>query len=112
MTWANFDDNFADHPKVLALSDGAFRLHTSGILYSARYLTDGVVPATVAARLTPGYKPAHLTELVKAGLWLRGDGGYQIHDYLQWNRSRDQIMSERARKSEAGKRGAKQRWGK
>lgn len=112
MTWANFDDNFADHPKVAGLSDGAFRLHTSGILYSARYLTDGVVPVSAAKRLTPGYQPGHLTELVSAGLWALEEGGYHIHDYLQWNRSRDQILSERTRKSEAGKRGAKRRWDK
>ena len=110
MTWANFDDNFADHPKVLALSDGAFRLHTSGILYSARYLTDGVVPLAVAQRLTPTYRAAYLSELVSAGLWTLSEGGYHIHDYLQWNRSRDQILNERARKSEVGKRGAKRRW--
>lgn len=112
MPWANFDDAYADHPKVMALSDGAFRLHTSGILYCARYLTDGVVPLPVAARLTPGYTPRHLTELVAADLWALGEGGYRIHDYLQWNRSREQILSERSRKSEAGKRGAKRRWEK
>lgn len=116
MPWANFDDAYADHPKVMALSDGAFRLHTSGILYSARYLTDGVVPKEVATRLTPHYKPQHLRELIVAGLWTTSVGGpvreYLIHDYLQWNRSREQILSERSRKSEAGKRGAKRRWDK
>jgi hypothetical protein len=45
MAYAKFDDGFADHPKNRALSDGAFRLHVSGILHSARWLTDGAVPA-------------------------------------------------------------------
>lgn len=112
MPWANFDDAYADHPKVMGLSDGAFRLHTSGILYCARYLTDGVVPNGVAARLTPHFKPGHLTELVSTDLWSAETDGYHIHDYLQWNRSREQILSERSRKSEAGKRGAKRRWDK
>lgn len=110
MSWANFDDNFADHPKVLGLSDGAFRLHTSGILYCARYLTDGDVPQAQVPKLTPNYRPAHLKELVTEGLWVKGTGHYNIHDYLDWNRSRAQVLSERARKSEAGKRGARKRW--
>lgn len=110
MAWANFDDNFADHPKVAGLSDQAFRLHTSGILYCAKYLTNGVVPVAQAARLTPGFKKEHVRELITAGLWDSQGDGYHIHDYLQWNRSREQILSERARKSEAGKRGAKRRW--
>lgn len=114
MTWANFDDNFADHPKVLALSDGAFRLHVSGILYCARYLTDGKVPKAKVSGLTPGYKAAHLRELTVARLWTAPVGGpvthYEIHDYLQWNRSRSSILTERERKAEAGRRGARRRW--
>lgn len=111
MAWANFDDNFADHPKVVPLSDTAFRLHTSGILYCARYLTDGYVSASQVPRLTPTYTKAALRELLAPGLWSTDEeGGYNIHDYLQWNRSREQIMYERVRKSEAGKRGAKRRW--
>ena len=31
MPWANFDDQFPKHPKVLPLSDAAFRLHVSGV---------------------------------------------------------------------------------
>jgi hypothetical protein len=37
-----------------------------------------------------------------------------IHDYLDWNRSREQIETDRERirkvRSEAGKKGAKARW--
>lgn len=115
MTWANFDDNFADHPKTLGLTDGAFRLHVSGILYCSRHLTNGFVPKPKVPGLTPNYRPSHLRELVLAGMWKAPVGGpvseYEIHDYLEWNRSRESIMSERARKSEAGRRGAKSRWG-
>jgi hypothetical protein len=111
VTWANFDDNFADHPKVLGLSDGAFRLHVSGIVYCSRYLTDGEVPAVQVPRLMPNYQAKYAAELVARDLWDRDGESYHIHDYLQWNRSRAQVTSERARKSEAGKRGAKKRWG-
>lgn len=111
MTWANFDDGFTDHPKVIALSDGAFRLHVSGIVYCARYLTDGFVPKPQVSKLTPTFRNAHITELTKSGLWVRQPSGYHIHDYLEWNRSRAYIEAEREAKSKAGRAGAAKRWG-
>lgn len=112
MPWANLDDNFPDHPKVAALSDGAFRLHTSGIVYCARYLTDGKVPKVQVPGLSPTYRPVHLRELVAAGLWKAQGNHYIIHDYLQWNRSKAQVEAERDAKSRAGKKGAQNRWAK
>ena len=35
MPFLNLDDNFADHPKVDALTDGAFRLHVAGVTVGA-----------------------------------------------------------------------------
>lgn len=45
MPFLNLDDNFADHPKVDPLSDGAFRLHVAGMLYAAKHKTNGFIPA-------------------------------------------------------------------
>lgn len=112
MSWANFDDGYTDHPKVVGLSDGAFRLHTSGIIYCSRYLTNGFIPKPQVGRLTPNYRSSHVTELTKAGLWSSSGGGFIIHDYLQWNRSREEIAAERQAKSKAGKAGAEARWGR
>lgn len=89
MPYLNLDDNFADHPKVDALSDGAFRLHVAGLNYCARKLTNGVVEKHRVHRLMPVYKPAYLTELMDARMWLPHAGGYEIHDYLEWNQSRE-----------------------
>ena len=114
MPFLNLDDNFADHPKVDALSDGAFRLHVAGLLYVSKHMTDGFIPAHRVSRLTRTYKPRHLTELMEARLWLPADAGHRIHDYLDWNRSREQIETDRERlrkvRSEAGKKGAQARW--
>ena len=87
MPYLNLDDNFADHPKVDALSDGAFRLHVAGLVYCARHTTDGVIPAHRVARLTRTYKPQHLTELLRCAMWLKHPEGYEVHDYLDWNKS-------------------------
>jgi len=110
VTFALFDDNFAAHPKVVPLSDGAFRLHASAILYSARHLTDGVVHKTLVRTLIPTYRASYVQELTKAGMWVKTSDGFRIHDYLEWNKSRETILAERERKREAGKRGAQRRW--
>lgn len=108
MAYLNIDDEFPDHPKVDALGDGAFRLHVAGLAYAARNLTDGAVPEQRVPRLTPAYKPAHLAELVRAGLWHRGGHGcgtetcpagkageLVVHDYLQWNKPRQWWLDRR-----------------
>jgi hypothetical protein len=88
MPYLNLDDGFADHEKVDALSHGAFRLHGSGLCYCARKLTDGVIERRRVHRLMPDYKPAYLTELEDALIWLPHPSGYEVHDYLDWNKSR------------------------
>lgn len=106
MAHAQLDDLFGDHPKIAGLSDAAFRLHTLGILYCARHLTDGVIAADEVPRLVRRYRKAALVELVERGLWLDVLGGaFSIHDYLDWNPSRDEV--ERRREA-AAKR--KRKW--
>jgi hypothetical protein len=108
MTYAYLDDNFADHPKIVTLTDGAFRLHTAGILYANRHLTDGIIQADVVPRLTPRYRRTQLTELIDRLLWAElGDGqAYEIHDFLDWNKSRADVEQLR----EWGRKGAQKRW--
>lgn len=110
MPWANLDDKFPAHPKVVRLSDAAFRLHVSGICYSAQHLTNGVVERDAVRLLVPRFRKAALDELLTKEQWRAHPDGYEIHDYLQWNRSREQVEQERDRKSKAGKKGAEKRW--
>lgn len=91
MPWANFDDKFPRHPKVRRLSDGAFRLHVSGICYSAEWKLDGRIPSDEIRDLIPKFKPAYLGDLVALRMWIDLGDYHDIHDYLQWNRSREQI---------------------
>jgi hypothetical protein len=112
MAYLNLDDNFADHPKVEPLSDAAYRLHSASMLYSAKYLLDGYITPTQASK-RPAYKPSILAELLRAGLWHeRGEGcgtktcppgasaAYLIHDYLEWNKSRDWWEKKRRKDAE------------
>lgn len=89
MPYLNLDDGFPDHPKIDALSDGAFRLHVAGMAYCARNLTDGYIPKERVHRLMPVYKPSYLRELLDGNVWHEADGGNRVHDYLDWNQSRE-----------------------
>jgi len=94
MPWIRFEDNFPEHPKVLALSDGAFRLHVRAIGYAARHLTDGHVSSAALRSMTR--RPALPAELVAAGIWeLNGDDGYKVHDYLHYQPSRADVQEHR-----------------
>lgn len=95
MPYLNLDDGYSEHRKVDALSHGAFRLHTSGLCYCARELTDGFVPTHRVARLMRDYKLGYLNELLEAAMWLPVDGGFDIHDYLEWNKPRSWWIEKR-----------------
>ena len=86
MPYLNLDDNFAQHEKVDALSNGAFRLHVAGLCHAAKNLTDGFVAKGRVPRLMPDYRSGYLTELTEAAMWLPAPGGFEIHDYLDWNK--------------------------
>lgn len=103
------DDNFSDHPKVSDLSDGAFRLFVDSMCYCSRLLTDGFIsPAQFKFRKR--FSPKRLAELIESGLihdvgeGCGSDkcpepkpGVYLLHDYLQWNKSKDFIVNQRAK---------------
>lgn len=97
MPYLNLDDNYADHTKVDNLSDAAFRLHTAALCHCAKQLTDGFVDDLKVERLVPRFKRPSLAELEKSGMWIRGDGGWWIHDYLQWNKPRSWWIAKRDR---------------
>lgn len=103
MSWARLEDSFPDHPKVAALSDTEFRLHVTAICYASRYHTDGHIPAA-AIRVLRG-TPKTADQLVRAGVWETAGDGWMIHDFLDYNPSRDEALAKRATRAEAGRLG-------
>mgnify|MGYP001573418495 FL=1 len=121
MAWARLDDQFADHPKVRRLGVFGLALQAAAICFCSRYLTDGFLSwssadqliASVMApfTLTDGYvvTPAVTSgmsgedasewdwkdHMVKAGLWEIRDGGYYVHDYLDFNPRRSSVLKTR-----------------
>ncbi|MFI0900600.1 hypothetical protein [Streptomyces sp. NPDC020983] len=113
MTWAKLDDRFPSHRKVALLSDRAFRLHVSAICWSAENLTDGHIGDRELPLITRirGVKTT-AQELETAGLWDRGDDGWVIHDYLDYNPSREQVLLERKKNAERQERFRRRKNGK
>lgn len=92
MTWIRLDDDFPDHPKVITLSDQAFRTYITTLCYSARYLTDGALARPVAERLGAVLSAS---ELVQAGLWWERDYGWEIASYAEYQSTKEQVEAAR-----------------
>jgi hypothetical protein len=110
MSWVRLDDQFPNHAKIMSVGSDAFRLHVTAMCWSATQLTDGAVPTTATRQL--GWFCADLkqatAELETAGLWDAAPGGWTIHDYLDYNPSREQVLKERtdAKERMRNKRGS------
>ena len=86
MSWVRLDDQWYDHPKLIALPELAQLLWVKGLTYAARYLTDGHLTAASADRLLASWRTSRTMaeKLVQAGLWEKTEAGFKIHDYEQY----------------------------
>jgi hypothetical protein len=101
------DDRYPDHPVVAGLTDGAYRLWTTSIAYCSQHLTDGLVPEPIITRWGVRHADRAASELVSAGLWRSSADGYEVVNYLRYQRSRSEVEDLSAKRSESGKKGAK-----
>lgn len=112
MPYLMSDDRRPWNSKVIVLSDAAYRLYDTAMHYAAGELTDGfLAPAHIET--LPRFRPKALNELI-AGRLIHGlgdgcgsktcpvghDGEYLIHDYLQWNKSRQWWTDKRHKDAE------------
>lgn len=100
MAWVKLDDGFFRHPKVIRAGRDARDLNMAAWCYSSSTLTDGLIETAVLPQLAADAgvrNPKRLANrLVDVGLWEVAPGGYVIHDYLQYNPSREQVLKQRA----------------
>ena len=101
MPWFRLEDSFDSHPKVMAAGNEPVGLFVRCGTYAARHLTDGFVPKSVV--LLYG-SPALAETLVRVKLWHRARGGWTIHDYLDYNPSREAVENDRKGKADRQKR--------
>jgi hypothetical protein len=121
MTWVKIDDRFTDHPKLISVGPLGIALQVAALCYSNAYLTDGFIPYNVVKKLlcwefsppndtvlltlsvTSGMSGEDVTWelvtgwLVDAGVWEKVDGGYYIHDYPEYQPSKESVLQERAK---------------
>jgi len=94
MAWARIHDAAINNPKILGLIDwrNPFCVWVWGLSYCSLQLTDGLIPFAAM----PNKVAAKTAEqLILAGLWTRREDGFHVHDYLDWNDSRSQILLKR-----------------
>jgi hypothetical protein len=101
MTWIKIDDTLPNNPKILPLSDGAFRLYIEALCYCNQYLTDGFLADAVLLRLDINN---NRKELVEACLWIECLDGMQINDYTEHQTAKSEVEKKREQNKERSSR--------
>lgn len=119
MGWVRVSDDYYDHHKFSGVGPLENALWLAGLAWCNRNLSDGVIPRSTVLRLvdwegvlgvlleadpsndlsnavTNGVRNSRVAatvsaRLVKAGLWAETETGYEVHDYLVYQRSAHQI---------------------
>ena len=93
MAWFKVDDRLWAHPKWMHLPDSARALWVTAGSYCAQYETDGYINSATIPQL--GSRKAAAERLVKAQLWNKVEGGYQFHDWDEFQPTKAQLDAER-----------------
>ena len=105
MPWVRIDEHALNHVKILALSLGAFRLWVEGLAHCQKHLTDGAISQGRDARisLSVEIEGSRNSQPCVDGSACGNppSEGWQVHDYLQWNDSRDHVRAEARRHAKA-----------
>ena len=107
MGWVRLDDDFPHHPKALAAGAEGVALYVAGLCYCSKQETDGRIPrAAIPLLVADLRKPLEVAErLITVGLWEDEPGCYIVRNYLEYQRSKEEIEEIREQKREAGRRG-------
>jgi hypothetical protein len=102
MPWGRLDDSLYDHPKLDLIPVeqrlAALGLWARAISWCNRFLTDGHVPRGRIERLDGTLALAGL--LVGAGLFDDVPTGYEVHDFLEFNDSRADVLDRREKEAQ------------
>jgi hypothetical protein len=101
--YAKIEHNLYENPKIVGLSDKAFRAYIESILYSGKHLTDGFLDERIVARLwADGIDELTSNDPVNPS-WVKVDGGYQIYGFCERQTTKAEVDAMREQKSRAGK---------
>lgn len=103
--WAKLDDELFNHPKIATAgrkiggrNGGAVALgfYTAALLWTNKYLTDGLIPEDAMRTWTFADKPLAIADaLTRARLFEKVKGGYRIHDFHEYNPAAADIRKKR-----------------
>lgn len=93
MAWGKIDDKLYSSPKWMLTTKGGKALWVSALSWCMAQLTDGAVTKQTCFMLGATTRDAR--SLVEAGLWDETPNGYQFHDWLDYQPSREQVLAER-----------------
>lgn len=108
MTWVKLDDGFPEHSKILAAGPYGLAVHVRALCWAARNLSDGFLPAAAVKTFTVDFgeirgrhraRKETVESLVSLGIWEQEAGGYRIHDYLDFNPSKSEVLAGREKVS-------------
>jgi hypothetical protein len=106
VTWFRIEGKMPQHAKYAPLSDTAFRLAITAGCWCSENMTDGLIPKAMVAVLTAAPRGKKLTDsvgsLVRAGIWEERGEHWYLHDFLDWNMSREQWLKRVAAASAGG----------
>lgn len=105
MAWLRVESSVARHRKFMQAGPAPSWLWVCGLAYCQEGLTDGFIPTQALPYLGVKNAPQLVKHLVSAGLWEPVDGGWQVHDYLTYNRSADTVQQIRTTRRAAGTHG-------
>lgn len=117
MAWFKVDDQLAFNAKVMLAGNSAMGLWVRAGSWSSAQLTGGHIPVHMANAMANAMaNPCDADALVMAGLWSEVDGGYQFHDWADFQPDAEVEKEKRKQtskaRSDAGKAGAAARWAK
>ena len=113
MAWTRIDGLFLKNAKIQRAGVYGMALYLSGLIHCNNSMTDGFIDEALLPGLcgdafqTVGKKSAK--KLVEVGLWNKVEGGYVVNDFLDFNRSKDEIEEINQKRAEAGAKGGRKK---
>lgn len=95
MEWFKLAANYADDPKIVAAGEQAELLFVRALAYCAREETAGHVSKNLVKRLASSNANRRANMLVKVGLWVEVEDGYQIKRWADWQSELDALAARR-----------------
>lgn len=107
MAWFKVDDTLAFHSKVVMAGNSAMGLWVRAGSWSMQTLSDGFVPAAIAAALGTRSQAA---KLVSVGLWDELPSGFAFHEWDSRQPSKEDVQHMNEIKGAAATYGNHVRW--